>query len=243
MNYSNTSNSNSLKNIANSNKKNKNFWTYLILIIWILFVVGALTKTFIFQQVNVVGASMEPNYFTNENLLINQIDTSVVRGQVVAVFEDPTVIKDKTYTGRFVNKYTSIFFLKRVIGLPGESIEMIGGDVIIYNTENPSGAVLKEDYVDPNYKAILKANNFYFKKTLVSQNHYFLLGDHRNNSKDSRNLGAFPDYAILGKEVVKYWPLGKLRYFSLPNYTFLSIDADVQRSLDIQKTSVLYERR
>lgn len=233
----------SLRNKLKLNKTNKNFWAYLILGVWILFMVGAFAKAFVFQQVNVVGASMEPNYYTNENLLINQVDTNVVRGQVVAVYEDPTVIKEKNYFGRFVSKYNSVFFLKRVIGLPGESVEMIGGDVIIYSNEHLEGAVLKEDYIDKDYKAILKTNNFYFKKTLVPDNHYFLLGDHRNNSRDSRNLGAFPNYAILGKELVKYWPLGKLRIFNLPNYEFLPINSETRRNLDIQKTSVLYESR
>ena len=126
------------------------FWTGL----WFLIMLLLLLKFVIFQQVTVVGESMQPNYYTGEQLFVNQIDKNFRRGQVVAVYRDKDVAKGANYLTRF----SAVFFLKRVVGLPGEEIEIIGDKTIIYNKENPNGAILVEDYLGADVVAKEREN-------------------------------------------------------------------------------------
>jgi len=193
------------------------FWSF----VWILVLILLVLRIFVFQQVSVQGASMQPNYFERDMLLINQIDRTFKRGQVVAVYEDSAIAKNANYFTRFDPK--TVFFLKRVIGLPGEEVEMVGGKVIIYNQEFPDGALLDEDYIAQEIKISEELTKYYYKKTKIQPNTYFLLGDNRTNSTDSRKVGAFPDYSIFGQENFRYWPLASASYFSLPNYNYTDL--------------------
>jgi signal peptidase I len=197
------------------------FWS----IVWILVIILLILRIFVFQQVSVQGASMQPNYYERDMLLINQIDRNFKRGQVVAVYEDSTVAKNANYFTRFNPK--TVFFLKRVIGLPGEEVEMVGGKVIIYNQEFPNGVLLNEDYIAPEIKISEELTKYYYKKTKVQPNTYFLLGDNRTNSTDSRKVGAFPDYSIFGQENLRYWPFSSASYFSLPNYNYTALSSAI----------------
>jgi len=201
------------------------FWdiVWSIILILILFVIIPL-RVFVYQQVNVVGPSMQPNYFTDEQLFINATDKNLDRGQVVAVYEDKTIAANANYFTRFSAK----FFLKRVIAFPGEEVEMVGDKVIIYNSQYPNGVVLNEDYISDEVKTIEKRNQFYFPRTKILENSYFLLGDNRIDSLDSRVKGAFPNYTIFGKEVAKYLPINKFRTFNLPTYQYEPISDEIK---------------
>ena len=205
------------------------FWTGL----WFLIMLLLLLKFVIFQQVTVVGESMQPNYYTGEQLFVNQIDKNFRRGQVVAVYRDKDVAKGANYLTRF----SAVFFLKRVVGLPGEEIEIIGDKTIIYNKENPNGAVLTEDYLGAEVVAKERENcqnnlvSCYYGRTKIPENYFFLMGDNRVNSTDSRSVGVFPDYSILGQESFRFWPLAKGSIFDLPNYQWKPIDTATQEEL------------
>ena len=97
-------------------------------------------RYFLIQPFYVKGASMEPNYYDHEYLIIDEISyrfNQPVRGEIV-VFRYPL---DQ-----------SQFFIKRVVALPGETIEISDGQVVIYNTDNPSGIILEEDYLDKDIR-------------------------------------------------------------------------------------------
>jgi len=185
-------------------------------IILIAIVVLIILRIFVYQQVNVVGPSMQSNYFSGEQLLVNEIDKTLPRGQVVAVYEDKDVAANANYFTRF----TARFFLKRVIGLPGEEIEVVGDSVIIYNSQYPDGTVLVENYIDDEVKRTERYKNEYYPRTKIADGHYFLMGDNRSDSLDSRVKGAFPAYSIFGKETAKYLPINKFRMFELPRYAY-----------------------
>jgi len=113
------------------------FWA----VVWGVFILFLLTillvKFFVFQQVTVVGSSMVPNYRDGQLLLVNQLDKTFNRGQVVAVFADKEVAKsasESDIVGNYMTRFSAKFFLKRIVGLPGEEIEIIDSKVIIYNT-------------------------------------------------------------------------------------------------------------
>ncbi len=225
----------------NSNNQNKTsigtkiikisdgFWS----VMWLIVIVLLILRVFVYQQVSVQGASMQPNYYDKDMLLINQIDKNFKRGQVVAVYEDKDIAKTANYFTRFDPK--TVFFLKRVIGLPGEEIEMVGSKIIIYNQEFPNGVSISEDYIAPEIKISEDLTKFYYPKTKILPDTYFLLGDNRTNSTDSRKVGAFPVYSIFGQENIKYWPINKINTFELPKYTYSNLNDNLKQQIEEYK--------
>lgn len=122
---------------------------------------------------------MEPNFKAGEYLLVDELSyrlRSPKRGEVI-VFKYP---KDPSY-----------YYIKRVIGLPGETIEIKDGKVRIYNYENPEGKVLSEPYI----KGVTKEDI----KTVLNKDEYFVMGDNREFSSDSRVFGPVERKFIIGR--------------------------------------------
>jgi signal peptidase I len=184
------------------------------LAVWVIALTLLVLKFAVYQQVNVVGESMEPNYHTSELLLVNTVDKNINRGQVVAAFEDKELSKDADYFTR----YNARFYLKRVIGLPNEEIEIVGSKVIIYNNSNPEGFALDESYLGAKAIAIEEQQKYYFPRSKIPSGNYFLMGDNRSNSTDSRIRGFFPLSAIFGQETYKYYPISSFDFFKPPKY-------------------------
>jgi signal peptidase I len=211
----------------------KSVWSYLLSFSWIVLIVLLFLKFFVYQQVTVIGESMEPSYQTNQLLLVDQINKNFNRGQVVAVYEDKDVAKTADYWTRFKTR----FYLKRVVGLPGEEIEMVGDKVIIYNSLYPDGRVLSEDYVADSVKNKEELSNYYYPKTKIDAANYFVMGDNRVNSLDSRDKGTFPDYALFGQETLRFWPLSDFSLFSLPNYQYIELNNEIKERINYLKSS------
>jgi signal peptidase I len=101
-----------------------------------------------------------------------------------------------------------MFFIKRIIGLPGETVEINGDGVKISNEKNPKGVALNEPYafvdkLSPYFKDI--------KKTIVlKSDEYFVMGDNRHNSSDSRFWGPLKKENIKGKTFLRLWPFNKI---------------------------------
>lgn len=166
-------------------------------------VIIAAVRGLIAQPFYVKGASMEPTFHDNEYLIINKIDYRLHephRGDIVVLRypRDP-----------------SQYFIKRVVGLPGEKIVIRSGSVFIYNTEYPNGWQLDES-------AYLPASEMTLGDTTaeLASNEYFVLGDNRRASLDSRSsiLGPVPKAAIVGRTWFRVWPFGKFTMFSEPSY-------------------------
>jgi signal peptidase I len=144
---------------------------------------------FIYQPVKVEGTSMMPSLTDQERIFINKFTYrfgmgSIERGDMV-VFWFPL---DKTKS-----------YIKRVIGLPGDKVEVDNG-IVLVNGKRLSEAYVPDEYRDHNtYPAIQ-----------VEPNHYYVLGDHRSSSNDSRAWGTVDRGFIYGKAVFVYWPLDKL---------------------------------
>jgi signal peptidase I len=197
-------------------------------------------KIFVFQQVEVDGLSMYPNFNDKDLLMMNSIDKGFDRGQVVALYAKDDFAQKVAkmnffdqYMARFDcgNPCNAKFYLKRVIGLPGEQVEVANGDVIIYNKENPNGSVLKEDYIPQTTKDTMKKSNYHFSRVFVPEGKYFVMGDNRTNSTDSRVIGSISNYAIFGKHNFRVGnftnnngnALDSFGVFGLPKYDFLEI--------------------
>lgn len=156
---------------------------FLIIVVFVLFGV------FVVQPVVVEGTSMVPELHDGERLLVNKLVYYKIgsvswghleRGDIV-VFWYPRE-PDKSY-------------VKRIIGLPGETVEVRNGKVII------DGRELNEDYLDTEHNQSLPS--FPVKK--VEEHYYFVMGDNRDNSSDSRYWGLVPEKYIYGKAFFRYW--------------------------------------
>src|SRR5687767_11217637 len=98
-------------------------------------------------------------------------------------------------------KDPSVSFIKRVVGVPGDSVELRRG--ALYVNDRP----VDEDYVRPFFN-----DDESHSKVMVAKGYYYVLGDHRNSSNDSRSWGEVPEKYIYGKAVFRFWPLSKLGF-------------------------------
>jgi signal peptidase I len=141
---------------------------------------------FVVQPVKVEGTSMQPRLFDQERIFVNRFIyrfESIHRGDII-VFWYP--------------RDTSKSFIKRVVATPGDIVEILKGVVLV------NGEEVKEPYLQPDFR-----DHESFRKTVVPSGQYFVLGDHRNSSNDSRNWGFVPRELIYGKAVFRYWPMSR----------------------------------
>ena len=159
-------------------------------------------RYFLIQPFYVKGASMEPNFHDREYLIIDEISYRVgqpVRGDIV-VFRYPNDPKE--------------YFIKRVIGLPGETVQLKDGAVYIFNQANPDGFKLPETYLPEGLQTYAYTED----KVTVGQNEYYVLGDNRMASKDSRSFGVVAKSFIIGKVFFRGLPLNKIGVFKEVQY-------------------------
>ena len=151
-------------------------------------------RMFLIQPFYVEGASMEPNFYNKEYLIIDEISyrfNEPQRGDVV-VFRNP----DRT------NQY----YIKRVIGLPGESVEIVSGIVSIDGNE-----LAEDEYIENLSIKNLSSVN-------LEADEYVVLGDNRMVSRDSRSFGPLDKKYIIGKVWFRGWPIDRASTFNRPTY-------------------------
>jgi len=172
------------------------FFRDILLIIIAAVVITLLIQTAV-QKSSVNGYCMEPNLQDGQQLLISKVVYyfhEPQRGDIIIFHPPPPYSSDTTP------------FIKRIIGLPGEVIEVMDGNVYI------NGSKLDETYYiedPPVYR--LRAQK-------IPEDEYFVLGDNRNNANDSHVWGTVPRQNIIGKAWVSIWPPGE--WGLVPNYSF-----------------------
>ncbi len=178
----------------------RNFFLYvfeLIKMVVIALVIIIPIRYFLIQPFYVKGASMEPNFFDKEYLIINEISyrfETPKRGDIV-VFRYPRDPQE--------------YFIKRVIGLPGEKVQIKNGEIWIYNQEKPNGARLPEPYLADSVKTYALSEEI----IPLTKDEYFVLGDNRNSSKDSRSFGPVNKSFLIGKVMLRGWPFNRVNLF------------------------------
>jgi signal peptidase I len=217
-------------------KPKSKLWRNLALIgniLWVSAITLMLVKLVAFQHVQVEGRSSYPNYDTGQYLLMNQIDKTYPRGQVVAVYAIRNFAFKVNFEMNPIESFVSRFdcnspsdcpakfYLKRVIGLPGECIEVKNYKTIIYKDNSDKvGQYLKESYINTSENRGSMQDS---TRVCMDYDEYFLMGDNRGNSNDSRVLGKFKNFQIFGKELVRFQPVSEFRFFKLPEYEFLPV--------------------
>ncbi|MBN1585286.1 signal peptidase I [Candidatus Uhrbacteria bacterium] len=156
-------------------------------------------RYFLIQPFYVKGASMEPSFYDHEYLIIDEISYR---------FGDPN--RGDIVVFRYPNDPRQ-FFIKRVIGLPGERVVIGGGQVTIYGNGDAEGKVLDEGaYLGT---AITVGN----RDVTLAEDEFFLMGDNRSASLDSRVFGAVSRDFIVGRVWFRGWPPEKIRFFGSEN--------------------------
>jgi len=172
-------------------------------LIVIVFVTVLLIRTFIVQPFFVVGDSMKPNLHNGDYLLVDEISYrfgSPARGDII-VFRFPGNPREN--------------YIKRIIGLPGETVEIKDGQVAISNVKNPGGMEVEEKYLPADLKT---AGNV--SRTL-EKDEFFVLGDNRGASSDSRSWGTVPRGNIIGRTFVVVFPTDHFSWVPKPAYAGL----------------------
>lgn len=180
-----------------------------------------LLLVFVVQPVVVEGTSMLPQLHDGERLVVNKLIYykiksfswgHIERGDIVCFWypRDP----DKSY-------------VKRVIGLPGDMVEVRNGQVYV-NDE-----LMREDYIDPNYNK----TNTNHRREKVAEHYYFVMGDNRDNSSDSRYWGQVPEKYIYGKVFFRYWQLSNFGFINHGTYQLEEEagDKDLRAETDEEK--------
>lgn len=155
---------------------------------------------FLFSPQEINGQSMEPTFYNAELIITNKFIFKVAppnRGDIV-IFKSP------------MNK--EIDYIKRVIGLPGERVKLSGNSYYI------NGEKLSEAYLPPS--TVTSGGTYLHEgeEILVPQGEYFVSGDNRSHSSDSREFGPIPIGDLIGKGVLRYWPVDTFTLIKEPQY-------------------------
>ncbi|MEQ9671044.1 signal peptidase I [Coleofasciculus sp. G2-EDA-02] len=147
-------------------------------------------RSFVAEARYIPSGSMEPTLQINDRLIIDKISYNFrqpQRGDIV-VFSPTEALKQQNFKDAFI---------KRVIGLPGETVEVKGGRVYV------NGQALREQYIEeePEYS---------YGPVTVPEDNYLVLGDNRNNSYDSHYWGFVPRKNIIGRAIVRFWPISRV---------------------------------
>ncbi len=158
----------------------------------IAFIIVVPIRIFIAQPFIVRGASMDPTFQNGQYLIVDQLSyrfEAPKRGDVI-IMRYP--------------KDPSVFFIKRIIGLPGETVEIQGKQVVIQQGVGKSPITLDESFIDPS-----RIRDEYASYT-VGPDEYFVMGDNRKESSDSRSWGLLPRKDIMGKTFLRLFPLSAI---------------------------------
>lgn len=160
-------------------------------------------RAFLFQPFFVQGSSMEPNFDDGEYLVISEFGLKHTRIPLVGIDVNPfrELSRQEPIVFRFPRDPKQ-FFIKRVIGLPGESVEIKDGKVYIYNKIHHQGYVLDESAY---LSSAVKTSDL--QRTEVAEDEYFVLGDNRAFSYDSRAFGSIKKSAVIGRVLLRAWPV------------------------------------
>ncbi len=150
-------------------------------------------RLFLFQPFVVNGSSMEPNYHSGDYLIIDELTYRMEKPQrdQIIVFKYPLNTAEK--------------YIKRIIGLPGETVELKGGYVYITNANGKITELNEDQYISSSTRSAW-VNNLNYGPRIIGANEYFVMGDNRNYSSDSRIWGLVPETDIIGKVSVRLSP-------------------------------------
>lgn len=184
-------------NESNDNKENFNLGKEILeLIIYFVavIIIFLLLQVFVGQHIEVNGKSMENTLYDGDHLILEKVSYR---------FEEPTRFDVIVFRPFDSEQQKDTYFIKRVIGLPGETVRIADGNIYI------DGTILQENYGNDKIQNAGIASN----EIILENDEYFLLGDNRNNSSDSRAsaIGPVGREKIVGRAWARIWPLNNMK--------------------------------
>ena len=176
----------------NTNQPKENFFIEIIKFIIIALIIVIPVRTYIAQPFIVNGPSMDPTFNTGQYIIVDQLSyrlNSPERGDVI-IFKYP--------------RNPKVYYIKRIIGLPGETLVSNGGRVTVQNKENPEGIVLNDSFIADRHRT---SDDF---KISLGPTEYFVMGDNRAESADSRTWGPLDKKLIVGRAFIRLLPPTKI---------------------------------
>ncbi|MEX1014305.1 MAG: signal peptidase I [Candidatus Paceibacterota bacterium] len=179
----------------------KAFWSFLEIFETVIVALIAvfIIRTFVAQPFLVSGSSMEPSFTDGNYLIVDELSynfRSPERGEII-VFDSPDG--------------NSSYYIKRLVGLPGE-IVIVDGDVVrIISQEGEE--ILEEDYISDS-----ASNSVLYKEVTLKKGEYFVMGDNRGFSFDSRSWGPLEEDKIVGLVRFRLWPINQVMAIEKPKY-------------------------
>jgi signal peptidase I len=152
-------------------------------------------RFFVAEPFVVNGASMDPTFSTGQFLIVDRLTYH---------FEQPK--RNDVIIFQYPNN-PNIYYIKRIIGLPGETIDIKNGKITIINAENPSGFVLDESYIKSDHASYDTLH------LVLNTTQYFVMGDNRAQSSDSRVWGPLESHFIVGRPVLRLLPVNMISIF------------------------------
>ena len=177
--------------MENKKTKMQSFWELVRFAIVAIAIVIPI-RVFIAQPFIVSGSSMVPTFQDGQYLIVDELSYRL---------NDPK--RDDVVIFKYPNDTTK-FFIKRIIGLPNETIDISGNEVTITNNEYPEGFKLNQPFVKN-----VSENNMHFE---LNDSEYFVMGDNRSSSYDSRSWGSVPKKLLVGKAFLRLLPISEISF-------------------------------
>lgn len=201
----------------NTENKVKAFFKETVDTVVFVVVMVILIRFFIFEIRWIPSGSMKPTLIEKDRIFVERVSrffTTPKRGDIM-VFYPPFEELDNSIVPVF-QRLTGFFckdiaYIKRVVGLPGDKIEIVrdssGKNSVIVN-----GEPLKEDYIMSEYDYVKCSDKMYCGPFVVPEGQYFMMGDNRGNSQDSRFWGFLPQDRFIGRAVLLFWPVTRVKF-------------------------------
>ncbi len=161
----------------------------------VLLIIVVPFRMFIAQPFIVSGSSMDPTFADNQYLIVDEISYllgNIKRGDVV-IFHPP--------------ENPDLYYIKRIIGLPNERVVIKNNQTIIYNESNLNGIVLDDNFIHKSTSCQTYCD------VQLKDNEYYMMGDNRTNSKDSRVIGPVSKDFLVGRALIRLYPFNTISLF------------------------------
>lgn len=167
----------------------------------IVLILAFIIKTFFIQTFLIDGSSMEPNFHNSEYILVDKLSyhfTEPKRGDVDTLIPPDNITKD---------------YIKRIIGVPGDTLEIKQGKVFI------NGEAIKEPYLPKDLPTFMDGDPDNIYKVTLKKDQFFVLGDNRPDSRDSRYIGIIPKSYLIGRVILIAYPFKNFEFLHRYNFS------------------------